>query len=276
MKKLILLLTFVYVVFANDCDDKYDCANKAMQAASSGNYELAYKLYKKSCELGHQSSCEMMKTYDENQNFALHTKVSKEEFEAIKKACEAGDAKKCEVLSALYMLGKGIKKDYGAAYKIAEIWCEKDSGYFCLLAGIMHNDGVLGKADYEKAREFYLKGCKKLNHAESCTNLGMLYLLAQGVEFDKNLALEYINQGCESGDNTGCMSLGEIHFKDKEYTKALPYLKFACENNNAASCMYAGISLMPREYTGSISEEAAYYFDKACKMGIQEGCLDKK
>lgn len=275
MKNLILFLTFIAAVFANDCADKHDCANKATKAASSGNYKLAYELYKKSCELGHQSSCEMMKTYDEKQNFALHTEVSKEEFKAIKKACEEGDAKNCEVLSALYMLGKGVKKDYGAAYEIAKIWCEKDSAYFCFLAGVMHNDGVLGRADYAKAREFYVKGCKKLNDAQSCTNLGMLYLLAQGVEFDKNLALEYIKQGCESGDNVGCISLGEIYFKDKEYEKALPYLKFSCENDNAVSCMYAGISLMPKEYTGSIGNEAAYYFDKACKMGIKEGCLNR-
>lgn len=56
MKQLILLLAFMNVVFANDCNDKYDCANKATQTASSYNYELVYKLYNKSCELGHQSS----------------------------------------------------------------------------------------------------------------------------------------------------------------------------------------------------------------------------
>lgn len=276
MKILVAFLSFFVTLLANDCVDKHDCANKATRAASSGNYELAYELYKKSCELSHQASCEMMKTYDKNQNSTLHKEVSKEEFETIKKACEAGDAKNCKVLSALYMLGKGVKKDYKAAYEIAKIWCEKDSGYFCSLGGVMHNDGVLGKVDYVKAHEFYVKGCNKLNDAPSCTNLGMLYLLAQGVEFDKNLALKYISKGCEDGDNAGCISLGEIYFKDKEYEKALPYLKPACENDNAVSCMYAGIALMPREYTGSISEEAAYYFDKACKMGIKEGCLGQR
>lgn len=271
MKRLILLLSLFVAIFADDCGDAKSCFEYGNKAALAGDYMLSHKFYKKSCEAGHQGACDRMNDY-ESKKEALNMQISPQQFNNVKKTCESGDALQCETLAAFYMSGKGTKQDYKAAYELAKIWCEKDEAKFCTLAGMLHSDGVLGEVNHKEAKKYYEKACEK-NDAQACTNLGLLYIFGQGVNADKELGISYANKGCESGDVMGCTALGEIYFKDKDYEKAKPYLKATCEHGNGVSCMYMGIALMPKEFNGQISIEAAAYFDRACKLGIKEGCL---
>ena len=270
MKHIIMYLAILAMTFASDCFDAKSCFEIGNKAAFAGDYMLAHKFYKKSCEMGHQGACESMKTYEGQKNL-LNMDISPGQIDTIKRACDSGEVRQCETLASLYISGKGVGQDYRAAYEIAKIWCDKDEAKFCTLAGMLHNDGVLGKVDYNEAKRYYEKACDKLD-AQACTNLGLIYIFGHGVEADKKLGISYADKGCENGDAVGCAALGEIYFKDKDYEKAKPYLKATCEHDNGVSCMYMGIALMPKEFTGQISVEAAAYFDRACKLGIKEGC----
>ncbi|WP_169975187.1 tetratricopeptide repeat protein [Campylobacter sp. RM16191] len=271
MKILVVFLSFFAILLANECVDASSCFEEGSKAAFSGDYMLSNKFYKKACEMGHQGACERMKEYEDKKE-AINMQVSAEQFNVVKKSCESGDVKQCESLATFYMSGKGTKQDYKSAYEIAKSWCDKGEAKFCTLAGMLNDDGVLGEANYQEAMKYYEKACEKLD-AQACTNLGLIYISGRGVSADMNLGVSYVNKGCENGDVNGCVVLGEFYFKNKDYDKAKPYLKATCENGNGVSCMYMGIALMPKDFRGQISVEAAAYFDRACKLGIKEGCL---
>lgn len=64
MKHIIMYLAILAMTFANDCFDAKSCFEIGNKAAFAGDYMLAHKFYKKSCEMGHQGACESMKTYE--------------------------------------------------------------------------------------------------------------------------------------------------------------------------------------------------------------------
>lgn len=73
----------------------------------------------------------------------------------------------------------------------------------CTNLGLLHE---LALRDAEAAH-FYEKGCEG-GHAESCTNLGVLYSQGRGVTSNSEKAVELFEKACEGGDKLACTNLG--------------------------------------------------------------------
>lgn len=163
--------------------------------------------------------------------------------------------------------------------------CDKNDLKRCVTLGV----NLAWLQDYQKAEKYFDKTCK-MNVAEGCLNLGILYRIEwfEG----SNKYKEYIKKGCMMGvdghDGWGAHVAGcrtniagyatrlRIHDMLYPYDKNpsdLNQLKKACSVNDSAACIKVGIKYyngyddIKQDYS-----EARKYFKKACDLNNGLGC----
>jgi len=157
----------------NICDGKTpkECNDTGVKFENSKDYERAKLCYQKACDDNEGIACSNLGS--------LHQKLkSKEESEILTifaKSCTLGNKYGCYNAANFYRLGRGTEHDFAAA------------------------------------RRLYEKSCLKLNHAQSCSNLGGMYQFSLGVKTaDSKTAKKFYKMGCEMGDEIGCRNLSLI------------------------------------------------------------------
>ena len=96
--------------------------------------------------------------------------------------------------------------DYFNAKKYYEIGCNKVGNMqaeSCYNLGVMYVEGQGVRQDYYRARELYKKACD-MKHASACNNLGFLYGKGQGVKQNHSIAKQYYGKACDLGSQIGC------------------------------------------------------------------------
>ena len=96
--------------------------------------------------------------------------------------------------------------DYFNAKKYFEISCNKVSDIqaeSCYNLGVMYVEGQGVRQDYHKAAELYKKACD-MKYADACNNLGVLYGKGQGVKQNRSIAKQYYGKACDLGEQMGC------------------------------------------------------------------------
>jgi len=64
-------------------------------------------------------------------------------------------------------------------------------------------DEAYEKGDYQKASNYYQKGCDG-GQAAGCFNLGLSYAKGKGVKQNYQTAKQYYGKACDLGDQAGC------------------------------------------------------------------------
>ena len=96
-------------------------------------------------------------------------------------------------------------KDYVNAKKYYEIGCNKvDIAESCHNLGVMYDNGHGVRQDYHKAHELWTKACN-MDYEDSCHNLGALYLEGLGVKQNLSIAKQYYGKACDLGLQNSCV-----------------------------------------------------------------------
>ncbi|MCE9572740.1 MAG: sel1 repeat family protein [Deltaproteobacteria bacterium] len=80
--------------------------------------------------------------------------------------------------------------------------------------------------------------------APACTLVGYLYLNGLGVAKDAPQALAFDRQGCELGDDDGCIGAADVHSRgllgEVDHASAIPLLATACGRQSGRACVLLG------------------------------------
>jgi TPR repeat protein len=114
--------------------------------------------------------------------------------EKIRKRAKAGDLSRIFALADMYYYGRGVKRDYKAAYKMYE-YCVSKAYYPAIqMLGIIHYTGHGGKKDIEAARDLLYKASAK-NYP-----IAMYYLSKVYTELNKpGPAVKWLQKSAQGG-----------------------------------------------------------------------------
>ena len=74
----------------------------------------------------------------------------------------------------------------------------------------MYSQGNGVRQDYLKAAEYYRKSAINGN-TEAQTNLGYLYYRGEGVEYNVDIAKDWLGKACDNGNQNACGSYSRIN-----------------------------------------------------------------
>ncbi|HTJ44649.1 MAG TPA: tetratricopeptide repeat protein [Kofleriaceae bacterium] len=103
--------------------------------------------------------------------------------------------------------------------------------------------------------------------AAACTVLGFVYLNGRGVPADPKRSLDAYKQGCELGDDDGCIGAADVHSRgllgQVDHASAIPYLDKACTHGSGRACV-----LLAEKYEGALGtskndDKAARLYEQA-------------
>lgn len=195
-------------------------------------------------------------------------------------ACEVGYGKACYDVSYMYIEGTSeVKQDPTKALPFLLKSCELNYAMGCHEAADVYSTiGDMGQADaYVKAFEFYNKACS-LDGSRACSNVGFMYLNAQGVKQDMKKAAEYARKACLGGSEEGCLTIANRYYKGEgvlqDYDTALSYFKMACEGGVSTACYTLGNMYDDGKGTMHNADKSISYYEKSCddKGDEARGC----
>lgn len=224
------------------------CHNLATYEYNEKNYEKAYKIYQKACNLKFQPSCFNVGLFNE-----LGVGTPKDEFKAFdmyKSTCVKG--KKgysvtfgCQNLAMLYIDGRGTRQNFNEGLKILDETCK---------AGVF--------ANCEKLASIYENG----------------YL-----SIEKNIAktAEILKFSCDKGDANSCVKFAKItleskNIDEKSAKNGIEMLKKACDLKVDSACMELGLFYTNAKFVAQDLKIAKEYFGKACDLRNTKGCESYK
>lgn len=132
-------------------------------------------------------------------------------FKLAKKGCELNDGTSCNYLGILYQKGKGTVQDFKKAFMAFQKLCYEGTigrvGYQeigCYNLALSYANGQGVKQNYKRAFGMFKELCDKDEMASACGIVGEYYYNAKGVRQDYREALEYFSVACDMGEQSGC------------------------------------------------------------------------
>ncbi len=191
MKKIGLLLCFIFFVgtgFAQDAQGYFDKGSEYLKA---GNYSQAIPYYKSANELigGNNSACQFM--------IGLCYDLIEDCMQAVywyRKAAEQGDADAQYKLGECYVSGRGVTKDLTQAVDWYRKAAEQGQADAQFSLGISY----FAKQDYTQAVYWYRKAAEQ-GVANAQFFLGMCYDIGEGVTEDYAQAVYWYRKAAEQG-----------------------------------------------------------------------------
>jgi TPR repeat protein len=194
----------------------------------------------------------------------------------------AGDGANLCLLKGV-TLQKGSAEHVKQALALYDKVCNGDSTVAhkgCTLAGHIHRRGEKIPKDEAKAVAYYHKACPldtkqpgQQLAGPACVELGNGYGLGKlGMKKDAEQALRYLNEACKLGETHACEWARMV--KRSTGKNALSQVLKRCKAGKAKDCSEAG----HRYWKGIRSTDknldmAIGYFDKACNLGDNLGCM---
>ena len=194
-----------------------------------------------------------------------------------KKACDNDYFPACNAIGKLSLLGKGVKKDNVATVQYFSIAC--NGGYMkaCNNIATLYTYGLAGvKKNYQRAKKIYEKTCF-MGLASGCTAMGDIYYKGYGVHRDFDKAIDFYEKGClHSGDVSylACTNAALLHSIEKHYAKAKPLLEKACQGEYGAGCVQLGQLYIKGEGVPKDMDKALKLFLHGCDLNVSTGCYN--
>jgi len=145
---------------------------------------------------------------------------------------------------------------------------------FCFAGDVDVAAEAYESGDFQKAFKYYKKACEGGN-ALGCSNVGLLYVKAEGVKQDYVEAKKYYGKACDGGHATACSTLALVSTyvnAEQNYAKTKEYFEKACEDGDAEACFGIGSLYFEAEGVKQDKQAAKRYYGKACDLGLQKGC----
>lgn len=226
---------------------------------------------KAQCEKGKSDYC-----YNAGFQLANGIGVDKDEEEAVvfyKKSCELNSPIGCLEFGKMLADGNGVKKSTKKAEGVFKKGCDLGNGDACALWGITLKE-LDAKKNENQAFELFMNACEKQKSGAGC------YALGQTLEARKNFkeAIKYYNRGCDNGAPVACLRIAEIYgdgvIVERDYSKAIDYLKEACDYDLDQACYMA--FEMEKGLTGVYHHTFRYEMKVGCNKGEFLSCAGLK
>ncbi|HKM15153.1 MAG TPA: peptidoglycan-binding protein [Marinospirillum sp.] len=146
--------------------------NTGFEAAKSGNYEKAARLYKLSADQGYASA-----------------QVN---------------------LGVLYRYGQGVKQDYYEATRLFKLSADQGYARAQVNLGLMYYHGQGVKQNYQEAARLYKLSADQ-GYASAQVSLGWMYRYGEGVKQDYQEAARLYKLSADQGDATAQFNLGWMY-----------------------------------------------------------------
>jgi uncharacterized protein len=226
-------------------------------------------------------------------------------------ACDQGAGIGCFNIAVMYLDGNGVERDeakakalFAKAATLYEGECAIDPSW-CTNLAYLHDTGLLASGkDPAAALAWNRKGCDR-GDQPACVGIGQHELDGDGVTKDRDRALARFRAACDAGDWYGCSALVSATDPDlKDPATTVPLVLRACDLGSSHSCGYAGslvrdgaagppdvgggealiargcdlgspIACMDRGDALKLTDPAAAarFYEKACHIGLADGCL---
>ena len=239
-------------------------------------YEKALQYYKEACDLGNPKSCGSLGTFYEKGNGGVEQDYAKA-FGLYESACNQGEARSCFNLGTMYDRGYSVKQNFKKAFGLYQIACNAKHAEACNNMGLMYDEGLGVRKSAQKALEYYNIACD-LQSLVACNNLGYLYENEPKLK-DVQKAYIYYQKACDMKSSKACYNLGYLYDNDEENrnaTKAFELYQIACDYKDAMACNNLGNLYDKGDGVEQNFEVAKKFYERACEMGAQLGCVNKE
>ena len=139
--------------------------------------------------------------------------------------------------------------------------------------GMLYVKGIGTKANFQRGMSWIEKAAEQ-------GNKDAIALFEKAKELDKKKQsnasmIVGLKKDCNNGDSSSCSDLGVIYYAgitniNKDIKNSKVYAKKGCLLNSAKGCMVLGV-IYSEEKNSNMSNR---YYDKACKLGLQEACSE--
>lgn len=177
------------------------------------NKKLSLEYFYKSCAFsGYHCGIHIQNFYEGYNGESIRVPQDYEfAFKLAKKGCELNDGTSCNYLGILYQKGKGTEQDFKKAFMAFQKLCYEGTigrvGYQeigCYNLALSYANGQGVKQNYKRAFGMFKELCDKDEMANACGIVGEYYYNAKGVRQDYREALEYFSVACDMGEQSGC------------------------------------------------------------------------
>jgi hypothetical protein len=149
-----------------------------------------------------------------------------------RRAMEYGNAKGAFNYANVLFAGRGVQKNRKKAFNIFSNLFEIGHPGSAFYLGLYHQQGFIGKRNYDLARRFYIIGATSGD--VNCYNqLGVMYAKGLGVKRDFSFALEYYSIAAEGGDSLSMANIGWLYLNgdgvSQDYKEAFMWFNRAFE-----------------------------------------------
>ncbi|MBK6464317.1 MAG: sel1 repeat family protein [Myxococcales bacterium] len=222
--------------------------------------------------------------------------------------CARGHARSCETLSFLLGEGRGVEKDQGRAFEIAQKACDDGASGACFLAGHALHEGRGVRRDPSRAAVLYRRACDD-GEMVACWALGSLTKKGLGVPKNAAVAVALYKKACNGAVPGACIALAEVIAADepveaakivartcdaghdaacvsvakcflngigvpKDAERAAKLAGEVCERKEASACALLGSMHEAGDMEGASAVEARRLLQKACDLGNGPACSD--
>ncbi len=230
--------------------------------------------FKQACDNGDAIGC-----YNLGTLYGSGLKVKQDYFMAVKffrKACDGQISMGCYNLGVSYERGQGVQQDYTKAKELFSKACIANQAIACYNLGEMYANGRGVAKNNLKAIELFKKACSG-EIAEGCYSLNR-YGQKSITTVNYSNAIRFYQKGCDNGDLDACSNLGIRYFHaqgvQQDYAKAKELFTKTCMSNQpiAIACFNLGVMYVSGRGVAKDETKAKELFNKACDSGLSEGC----
>lgn len=157
--------------------------------------------------------------------------------------------------------------------------CSKEAPAACLADGLSMLEKAESSDDYREAQEVLAQACT-WGSASACNRAAFLLLQSQetGIDADVPTAKKLLRSGCQRGHAESCTQLGHLYMEDlpdspAEPGRALQYYGRACKAGDPAGCMQAGISFQTGQGAPVDIAQATRLLNRSCDAAYGLGCF---
>jgi len=151
-------------------------------------------------------------------------------------SCDAGDNNSCIQLGMALRDGKFGQRELHAAALTFEAACNR----------VKPLDALDGRSDSEIA--------ENIRGARACSMLGLLYRGETSTPADLLRAAPFFRRACGAGEALGCVWLGDLYGRTKDWQQAKAHYGLACDLGNDFGCrMLAGAHIELGEWSSAMT-----------------------
>jgi len=186
------------------CASGQACLDLGLELSRTNHPASAHMAFERACELGSSPGC-----FNAGQKYLEQDPPALAKAEPwLIKACDKRDGLACANLGRIYATD-GPTKDLEKAKVAFEKSCgDGNWGEGCELLGMVYDQGLDGKQDFEKARSWFEQGCARAR-GDSCFFVGQLRRNGLGGPKDEEGAMTAYTDGCNRGNQDACKAMEE-------------------------------------------------------------------